>query len=111
MTKNMLMKIPSLVGHYGFWNQKNTWFQKKLVKAKFPFFQTFRNAVLIGIGIIFVGVKGGCFQWKKYDNLLNENAPTGESRHFRAESFYKNVVIPIVAFSAIYFNVFARCYV
>jgi len=94
--------------HWLSWNQKDFWFQLRYRLISLGSCLTFLNAPLIRMIASFAGVEG-----VKCDitGALNENTPICRRGIFRAESSYKNVVIPIVAQSIINFNSYARYYV
>ena len=91
-----------------FWRKRDTSFLLKLTKTWLKFYQTLVNAIWGGIGDAYAGVK--VFGYDKI-GALNENAPTGESRHIRALSSRDDLVISIVAQCIINFNNYARRYV
>jgi hypothetical protein len=91
-----------------FWKEKDFSFPQKLTKTWSRFYPILLNATWGGIGNAYAGVK--VYEYDKI-GALNENAPTGESRHIRALSSRDDLVISIVAQCIINFNNYARRYV
>lgn len=91
-----------------FWKRKDLWYLPKQIPKISKYYQTCSNVISTGI----LGVSAGVLGIECGITVgLNENAPTGESRHIRAVSPIDEVDISIVAHSELNRNNSVRYYV